>query len=392
MPRSFRDFEVTDTLLGKGGMASVWLGRQKSLDAPRAMKILYPALADDEEFISRFEREAKAGAALQHPNIVSVFDYGNEDDRYYIVMELVDGIDLKDALEKTNPFPPEIALLILEQVVHGLKAAHALGIWHRDIKPSNILMSKAGEVKIGDFGLARDNRDRDRLARKDRTLPGTVMGTLAYMSPEQHLGRVDELDGRTDMFSLGIMAYELLTGRRPFVGTDSEIRKQACQEDPQSLIEWCPLATPQTEELVFTMLKKDRDQRYRSMDEILQAIRVAMQSLDPDEDVLKYRQEYLSNFSQNPAEFCEELRTNSIRKHLTRGNYLMRQRVDKREEAIHAFRYVLILEPENEEAKLALRKLQKQKLDSVRVGLNQVRVSPQTASAFPGSQHSLTAI
>jgi serine/threonine protein kinase len=357
--KSFGDFEISDTLLGRGGMASVYRGRQKSLDVPRAIKILHPAFADDQDFISRFEREAKHGAAISHhPNIVGVVAYGNEEGRYYIAMELVEGTDLKSVLDAYAPLPPEIALILLEEVAKGLEAAHRLEIWHRDVKPSNVLLRRTGEVQIADFGLARNNRDRQRLAKDLMTMPGTVMGTLAYMSPEQHAGWDDtKIDHRTDIFSLGVMAYELLTGERPFRGTESEIRDQAMNTDPDPVTARCPLATPSVEALVAKLLAKRREDRCASMTEALSMIREAMQSLDPDEDILKYRREYMRDFAADAKAFCEKLNRENVGKSLALGFRLLDEDPPRTAEAITAFSRVLILDPDNAEAEQILAEL-----------------------------------
>jgi serine/threonine protein kinase len=340
-------------------MASVYLGRQKSLDVPRAIKILHPAFADDQDFISRFEREAKHGAAISHhPNIVGVVSYGNEEGRYYIAMELVEGTDLKSVLDAFAPLPPEIALILLEEVAKGLEAAHKLEIWHRDVKPSNVLLRRTGEVQIADFGLARNNRDRQRLAKDLMTMPGTVMGTLAYMSPEQHAGWDDnKIDHRTDIFALGVMAYELLTGERPFRGTESEVRDQAMNADPDPVSVRCPLATPPVEGLVAKLLAKRREDRCASMTEVLTMIREAMKSLDPDEDILKNRREYMRDFAADARAFCEKLNRENVAKNLALGSRLLEEDPPRTAEAAGAFSRVLLLDPENTEAERVLAEL-----------------------------------
>jgi hypothetical protein len=359
VPRTFGDFEISDTQLGRGGMASVYLGRQISLDVPRAIKILHPAFAQDTDFISRFEREARHGAAISHhPNVVGVVSYGNERGVYYIAMELVDGTDLKSVMDQHRSLPPEIALLLVEEVAKGLAAAHRVDIWHRDIKPSNVLLRRTGEVQVGDFGLARNNRDRERLSQAAQTLPGTVMGTLAYMSPEQHAGWDDtRIDHRTDIFSLGVMTYELLAGERPFQGDHAEIRRQVTEREPDPLIERCPLATPEVQRLVSRMLAKRREDRHPSMTEVLADVRQALKSLDPDEDVLKDRQEYLREFAADPAGFCRELQGRNVRKAIARGAALAGRQPPDREGAIEAYRRALLLDADNAAATLALAEL-----------------------------------
>jgi serine/threonine-protein kinase len=197
-----------------------------------------------------------------------VFDFGQEDDVYYIVMEYVQGMDLMDVLGKTNRIPPEIVLALLEEVSYGLEAAHAQGVIHRDIKPSNVMLSESGEVKIADFGLARQSSDIARLSAL--TLPGSVLGTPAYMSPEQAAGK--DVDQRTDIYSLGVMAYELFTGKKPFIGSSySEIRDQIINHEPPAL-QGEAAVTPEVEALVHRMLAKDPDRRYPSVRHVIRAI------------------------------------------------------------------------------------------------------------------------
>ena len=216
MRQTFHAFELREKI-GAGGMSTVYRGVHKTLNYPVAIKILHPALAGDENFIVRFEREARAASSLQSNNIASVIDFGAENDAYFIVMEFIDGPDLSQLLERMLEdqegicgFPAEIALILLEESAYGLQEAHAHSIIHRDVKPSNILLNTNGEVKIADFGLARDTSAISPLYQRDLTMPGTVVGTPSYMSPEQAVSK-ESVDHRTDIFSLGVVAYQLLS-------------------------------------------------------------------------------------------------------------------------------------------------------------------------------------
>ncbi len=354
MPRSFRGYEVKEKI-GAGGMSTLYKGVQTALGRTVAIKLLHPGLADDASFIARFEREARAASALGHPNIVSVIDFGSEDDVYYIVMEYVPGTDLRVVLDKTPKLPPEIVLALLEEVAYGLDAAHERGIIHRDIKPGNVLLSTAGQVKVADFGLARQASDIERISAL--TVPGSVLGTPAYMSPEQAAGK--DIDHRTDIYALGVMAYELFTGEKPFQGgTYSEIRDQIINHDPPRISKRAAV-TEEIEALVGRMMAKDPDKRFLQARNLVRAIEDCMETLDPSGGLIKHRRRYLARFAQDPAGFSDELRRSSVSAHLDRGLYFQQMGLSKIDDAVREFRYVLFLDPENSKARDALDELHK---------------------------------
>lgn len=206
----FPQYELL-SLLGKGGMGVVYKARQTALDRLVAIKILPPEVSDNPAFAARFAREAKAMARLSHPHIVAVHDFGQVDGLFYFVMEFVDGLNLRQALRAGEIHPTE-ALAIVPQICEALQFAHDEGVVHRDIKPENILIDKRGRVKVADFGLAKllgqDTSGRDLTAAQE------VMGTLRYMAPEQ-MESSKAVDHRADIFSLGVVFYELLTGELP---------------------------------------------------------------------------------------------------------------------------------------------------------------------------------
>jgi serine/threonine-protein kinase len=209
--------------IGSGGMAVVYKAVQEPLGRVVAIKALKPSIAVDSGFAKRFEREAHFMASLQHENILHVHDFIKDRGTMYIVMEYVQGIDLYDLLEITPRLPVDVATIITLQVARALDYAHFRGIIHRDIKPANIMISHQGEVKLMDFGIARD----DKLS--DLTETGTGLGTPSYMSPEQILG--DKLDFRSDIFSVGIVLYQMVTGRKPFVEDDARTVMQKIRLD-----------------------------------------------------------------------------------------------------------------------------------------------------------------
>ena len=209
--KSIGAFEV-ERELGKGGMGVVYLARQPALDRRVVIKGLRRDLGEDDQCEERFRREAQAAAAVHHQNVVSVYDYFSWRGERFICQEFVDGVDLATALELVRRFEPRIAALIALELARGLEEIHAQGIVHRDLKPSNILLGRAGEVKIADFGIA--------LAGKapGLTQTGHAVGTPAYMSPEQFLG--ERVDTRSDLFTFGTLLYEMLAGLPPFRADD----------------------------------------------------------------------------------------------------------------------------------------------------------------------------
>ncbi|MGH9846866.1 MAG: protein kinase domain-containing protein, partial [Blastocatellia bacterium] len=226
------------SLLGAGGMGEVYRARDTRLDRDVAVKILPEHLADNPDALKRFEREAKAVAALSHPNILSIFDFGDEQGLSYAVMELLEGETLRDHL-KHGPLDWRKAVEIGTAIAEGLAAAHAKGIIHRDLKPENIFLTSDGAVKILDFGIARVKHEvlpnaETLTSTSNTTRPGTIMGTIGYMSPEQVRG--EQADAPSDIFSLGSVLYEMVSGERPFARTTAaETIAAILKEEPPAL-------------------------------------------------------------------------------------------------------------------------------------------------------------
>ncbi len=254
--------------LGAGGMGEVYRAKDPQLGREVAIKVLPEALALDRERISRFEQEARAASALNHPNIVTIHEIGREGDVAFIAMELVEGRTLRE-LTASGPMPVRRMLSVAAQVADGLSKAHAAGIVHRDLKPENLMVSKDGFVKILDFGLAKlgESESGDLSAMPTmahpETLPGTVMGTVGYMSPEQASG--EPLDFRSDQFSLGSIVYEMATGKKAFQRkTAAETMSAIIREQPEPPAKLRPDLPLPVQWILERCLSKDREDRYAS--------------------------------------------------------------------------------------------------------------------------------
>ncbi|MEO7556853.1 MAG: Stk1 family PASTA domain-containing Ser/Thr kinase [Acidimicrobiales bacterium] len=250
--------------LARGGMADVFLARDQLLDRPVAVKVLFPEFATDPSFVERFRREAQNAANLNHPNIVAVFDWGQEKGTYFIVMEYVEGRSLAEILSAEGPLHPQRAAEVAADVAAALGFAHRNGVIHRDVKPGNVLVSPSGQVKVADFGIARALESG---AEENLTQAGSVMGTATYFSPEQAQGLV--LDPRSDLYALGVVLYEMVTGRPPFTGDSPvAIAYKHVQEQPPRPRSVNPDVPADLEAIIGKLLSKDRENRYASADDL----------------------------------------------------------------------------------------------------------------------------
>jgi serine/threonine-protein kinase len=272
--------------LGAGGMADVYLAEDQELGRRVAIKILNGRHANDDQFIERFRREAKNAAALNHPNIVSIYDRGEAEDTYYIAMEFLDGRTLKELVVGRGAAPINVAIEYARQILSALRFAHRHGIVHRDIKPHNVLVDGEGRVKVTDFGIARAGTSQ-------MTETGSIVGTAQYLSPEQARG--GEVDPRSDLYSLGIVLYELLTGKTPFDGeTPVEIAMKHLSNTPQPPSKLRPDIPPELDMVVMRALAKNPDDRYQSADEmeadlerVARGARVSAATVDTATQVLR---------------------------------------------------------------------------------------------------------
>ncbi len=247
--------------IGSGGMADVYLADDLSLNREVAVKVLHAQYAADPSFIQRFRYEAQAAANLNHPNIVNIYDWGNEGDIYYIVMEYVEGRDLKQILMTEGRFMPERAAEITAEICAALQFAHRQNLIHRDIKPHNIIITPMGQVKVMDFGIARVG------SGNGMTQTGTVMGTAQYISPEQAQGQA--VDARSDIYSLGVVLYELLLGRVPFDDDNAiAVAYKQVKEDPVPISLVDRTMPPALEAIVMKALAKNPENRYGSAQEM----------------------------------------------------------------------------------------------------------------------------
>lgn len=272
--------------IARGGMSTVYAAVDTRLDREVAVKVMDPALAREPAFRTRFEREARAVAKLNHPTLVNVFDQGVDEDYVFLVMELVEGGSLRELLKERGPMPPHAAIAVMQPMLNALAIAHAKGMIHRDIKPDNVLISDQHQVKLADFGLVRaiDNAMGDA-TNATTSVNGQVIGTVGYLSPEQVRG--ENLTQASDVYSAGILLFELLTGRTPFKGASpletAMARINRPVPAPSTLM---PDIPPEIDELVLRACHRDPAQRFQDGSEFLQAVEDTAEQLDiPDFEV-----------------------------------------------------------------------------------------------------------
>jgi eukaryotic-like serine/threonine-protein kinase len=257
--------------LGSGGMADVYLAEDQLLGRHLAVKVLHHHFAEDQEFVERFRREASSAAGLSHPNIVGIFDRGEWDGTYYIAMEYVPGRSLKALVREQGPLDPVVAIDIVTQILQAARFAHARGVIHRDLKPHNVILDEEGRARVTDFGIAQ-------AGASDMTLTGSIMGTAQYLSPEQAQGQAVSV--ASDLYSVGVILYELLTGAVPFDGDTAvaiAFKQVSAQPLPPSTVN--PAVPAVLDEIVLRALAKDPTARYANAEEFIAVLRSARERL-----------------------------------------------------------------------------------------------------------------
>ncbi len=258
-----------EELVGTGGMSSVYRAHDRLLERDVALKVLHPQFTADTDYVERFRREARSVARLSHPNIVTVIDRGEQDGRQFIVFEYVRGENLKTLLQRVGPLPEEEAVRLALQIARALGFAHDNGLVHRDVKPQNVLLNGDGQAKVTDFGIARS------LDVGGLTQTGTVMGTSDYIAPEQARG--SQVDAQSDIYSLGAVLYELLTGEVPFPGDNFvAVALRHINEPPPSVRERRPDVSPRLDAVIRRAMAKEPRDRFGSMDELCAELSVCL--------------------------------------------------------------------------------------------------------------------
>lgn len=264
-------YRITE-LMARGGMGSVYVAQDERLDRPVAIKVIHSHLAESPQYSARFRREARAAARISHPGVVPVFDQGTVDGRGYLVMELVDGVDLRSYLYRHQPYSLSLVLELTQQILLGVQAAHQVEVVHRDLKPENVLVTRNRQVKVADFGLSRSGSD------PALSSTGSLFGTVSYLAPEVALG--DRADARADVFAVGVMLYEMLTGRLPATGeTAVQIAYRRVNEDtplPSLQVEWLPT---EIDELSTCLCARDPQERPTNAGEAARLVQRVLDTL-----------------------------------------------------------------------------------------------------------------
>jgi hypothetical protein len=327
-----------ERVLGRGGMATVYYATDTKTGAPCALKLMEPHLADDAVFVERFKREIRASISLNHENIVRVFDYGEENGTYYMASEYVDGGTVASLLKELDrPLPLGVVLPVMMGFLDGLQHAHEQGFVHRDLKPANLMLTKAGVIKIGDFGIAK--------AQTDSTLTktGALFGTPAYMSPEQAQGQ--ELDARSDLFGVGIIFYELLAGYNPFAHENPSTTMFAIAKgQARALFDANPTVPEAVDRVVTRLLERDKNKRYQSAGEALSELR-------PMFDLVraKHPQAVARTLADSHA-VVDELGAEQAALESSRAQQLLQRTPPEHAEACFRFYKATLLDPRNVDA------------------------------------------
>src|SRR4029450_8105617 len=292
-----------ESLIGGGGMGEVYLARDERLGRKAALKLLPDSLTTDETQLSRFKNEARSASALNHPNILTVYEIGTEGNRQFIATEFIEGITLRASLEGAR-INPHAALEIAMQVASALAAAHEAGVVHRDIKPENIMLRPDGYVKVLDFGIAKlteqkpaSDEHKGTATATLQTRLGLVLGTAHYMSPEQARGQ--KVDARSDIWSLGVVLYEMVAGSTPFRGdTPSDCIAAILTAEPAPVSSISPDVPARLESILQRALRKNTDERYQTIKEMLADLRILKANLEAERSLSQTKSSGHSNVSE----------------------------------------------------------------------------------------------
>ena len=346
--RTIKGYEIKQ-LIATGGMAAIYRASHINTGQTVAIKILHGHLAQDKDFITRFEREAKAAADLKHENIIDIIGYGEAEGVYYIAMEYVEGKSIKELINTVRFIPQDIALAIVYEICRGIEHAHQKGVVHRDIKPANILIDNKGMVKITDFGLAQA-QDLTSI-----TVTGAIVGTPAYMSPEQAAGK--RIDTRSDLFSLGVVVYEMITGTKPFQGESYSSVIHAILTIPAPRpIEANPIINAEISAIIEKMLQKDVEKRYQNVTQISDAIYAYFKAQN-----IEVPNKQIGTFTNEPERMTRSVIQQAREMHLKRALYYTTLGKANIDDAISEFVKVQYLDPENAQAKNHLVELRRKK-------------------------------
>jgi serine/threonine-protein kinase len=371
MTHTFGRYEILDKL-GEGAMGVVYRARDNALGRIVALKMLSAEVGAEEELHQRFQREAEAVGRLSHASIVTVYDLGEAEGQLYMAMELLDGDDLRNMIEKQAEVPLADRVRILSEICEGLGYAHSREVIHRDIKPANIVVTSSGKVKLLDFGLARVK------SRATITKRGVILGTPDYMSPEQAMGKA--IDHRSDIFSAGSVFYEFVTYQKPFKGkTLHAVLYQIISEDPEPVLTACPDVPARLAAIIHRMLAKEPEDRYPSMEEVGRDVREIHTNLR------RSQSQSAAPFRTAPEGSAEEIRSR-VRDHLARGRaHLDAGRASK---AVSEMHEALALDPDSEDAAetlwRAVRRLQGESPREAATPLDRARVDALLLQAAPG--------
>lgn len=336
--------------VGKGGMATIYLAKDRERpERPVALKVIHPHMATDKQLIQRFLHEVRAHVGLKHPNIVEMLGWGRDDkERLFIAMEFVDGPMVKDVMVRRRRFPVDVAVHVAASMLKGLAAAHAAGIVHRDIKPANLMLTRAGRIKVADFGISK-GQDMTQL-----TSTGNVIGTPAYMSPEQAMGR--PIDARSDLFSVGVFLYEMLLGNNPFLADNPATTLQRVVHHHQRpVFESLPQVPAALESLVEKLLKKDAGERpadaATAANELLDIVKA---------EGLAANEEVMAAFLADPEKTARRLDGNRARKHFENAMRVYDQGRGTVEGALWQLFLATLLDPSHAEARSWLEQISTQ--------------------------------